>query len=558
MQSLFYSGIIHSSNSILRFCISHHRENIMPSSRGSRTFILALVASLALVGLSAAHRDCLFAACNSESADANTVSYGKGSGHARGTADKLAFLSAAYTSDPSAAYIASPLSTVPGADPWSAVQPSDNIQGVFDTQIIGFKNELVGHCFENFYAYSANLWPSVVIYNRSGDVLVETSRLMTPERHSNTNGIVSRNPARRYVVNSRMTPKSATAPLVLYAPANFTINIFALDWSNGVVSQTPSYSINMKDIDPALYDATAAYNGIAGLSEDGRFLVLTYARLSFVPFNGSFIPVLSQRISVAEIYANGTGMTMRQTIDMPHPPNVNYIYFTQRALMKQVAPGKHAIVIAANSYSVTGVIDPFGITGSLLTYSFNEEANTLNLTGNLPYNQYCQGFDISPDNTRIAIINVQVGGPEGIFTRLAYANGAPKPFDNFRVYSFNALATENAIALVNSVNTYSSGVNVRYSNDGRKIAVVSSPNYYATIVPNGKYPGQPLTRIFSNSMLQVVNAKKDRIDDVLTGYPVSASPIALGVAWSDDDTRIALGGMASPVAADAILYAYVQ
>ena len=321
-------------------------------------------------------------------AAANSVSLSHGGGNTRG----LRLLGGTYAV-PLYSYL---------LDPTLAATTNDWIEGAFDAQALGDNLFAVG--YENFYSPYDNLWPTMIITNHSDGNIVETSRLSCPIRMGTTNAIASRNPARPYAVISRMTPKNATGPLELSEPAVFTILIYPINWETGVISQVTSLSLDMKTLDPYLYDLTASYNGIAGLSEDGSRLVLTWASLAIV--GGNVVPV--QKLAVFSINVAGTAITQLSVDVFPNPPAPTYLYFTQRALMSG-----NDIVICANSYSVTGQIDPYGVTGSLITYNFNPSAGSLSITAVEPYPQYCQGFDVNHGKNRIAIILSHIAGANG-------------------------------------------------------------------------------------------------------------------------------------------------
>jgi len=187
----------------------------------------------------------------------------------------------------------------------------------------------------------------------------------------------------------------------------------------------------------------------------------------------------------------------------------------------------------------------------------SKSAGTLVINSLVPYNQYCNGFDVNPSLTRIAIVDNLAGAPEGLLTRGAYTNGAPAPLDSFRVYSYSPLAAANATSLVFSQNTHQHGQSVRYSNDGKMLALTQAPSLAVTIIPDPTEAGL-LSLVYPPCTVQVLRATGDQYDDVITKLPAPAPVLALALAWSNDDKQLIVGGMASPVQADIVVYNVTQ
>jgi hypothetical protein len=99
-----------------------------------------------------------------------------------------------------------------------------------------------------------------------------------------------------------------------------------------------------------------------------------------------------------------------------------------------------------------------------------------------------------------------------------------------------------------SENLQTDGVAARFSNDGDELAITAKPTTYATWIPDGYALPQ-----FGPCFMQTRYTKHDSYD-VLTPVPVAAPVLAFGIAWSNDDSQITLGGMCSPTTADAIVY----
>jgi hypothetical protein len=291
---------------------------------------------------------------------------------------------------------------------------------------------------------------------------------------------------------------------------------------------------------------TAAYSGIGGMSDDGKYVVVTYTVGNF------FFGTAEQKIEILALSELGV-LSSVVKITLPPADVFPMVHFTQKVRMVEDAAGHYILVIAANSYNIaTG--DLFGKTGTMLTYHFNSADSTLVLTGQVPNNHYVQGFDISPDHRRIcAVTNLVQGAETPLIRRQHYQNAAVDNVNELRVFSYvPAQATPGALALTLTKKLNENGINVRYSDNGKMLALVTSPSLYATLLSNPLIPGASFP-VYAPGTVRIVNVQGDKYQAAsLSGL---VAPLPFGVTWTNGDENIIVGGQSNPVSQDIVMYA---
>jgi len=316
--------------------------------------------------------------------------------------------------------------------------------------------------------------------------------------------------------------------------------------ANGEINQVPLSSLDMSTLDPDFYSMTAAYSGIGGMSDDGKYVVVSYTVGNF------FFGTAEQKLEVLSLSETGVLASVVK-VTLPPADVFPMVHFTQKVRMVEDAAGHYIVVIGANSYNIA-LGDLFGQTGAMLTYHFNSAASTLVLTGNVPNNHYVQGFDISPNHRRIcAVTNLVQGAETPLVRRQHYQNAATDNVNELRVFSYiPSQTTPGALALIQTKKLNENGINVRYSGNGKMLALVTSPSLYATILPNPLIPGASFP-VYSPGTVRIVNAQGDKYQAAsLSGL---VSPLPFGVTWTDGDANIIVGGQSNPVSQDIVMYA---
>ena len=151
-------------------------------------------------------------------------------------------------------------------------------ESCFDSHLVTVGNKkLLIHAYENFYASFANVYPGFVIYDISNNTIIEKSRISVP--FNNMHGIaVSPSNELKYVAQLLARPAAIflTGPAAAFTTNLYNINLYPYD-QNGIFALTSSATLDMATLHPAFYKSTVAYNGLAAISNDGKYILATYA-----------------------------------------------------------------------------------------------------------------------------------------------------------------------------------------------------------------------------------------------------------------------------------------
>lgn len=134
-----------------------------------------------------------------------------------------------------------------------------------------------GGGYEHFYAPIGNVFPKLILYNVTGDELQLTSKVLTPKDVGVTSSTFS--PAADHPYGVVITYESATGSIL--EEQAFVLEKYAYD-DQGDYDQTPE-RIELYTIDPTFYNLTAAYVGNPGISDDGKYILVTYSTGDGVP-----------------------------------------------------------------------------------------------------------------------------------------------------------------------------------------------------------------------------------------------------------------------------------
>lgn len=414
-------------------------------------------------------------------------------------------------------------------------------EGCFNSEylVVG-NNKFVIQGYENLYpAFAGN--PLFVAYNVSADTLVETSRIVCPTLVTSTNAIVSPNSALRYVGYGSAIPVYPGLPVeeVAFVPQDYVLFLFQYDL-HGVFNQTPVVSFQLSSLSNNLYNQSIAYNGFAGVSNDGLYVVATYAL-------GSEPEVITgQKLDVLKVHATSagavTGLSSAAKTNTA-PTGIPGLYsFPQGLEMWQDAwnTSLYHLIVAENSWNFPFIT---GLTSQISYYQFVTSGSFERIVSQ-EVQGYIQGFGVDTVNNLVYTITpltVPVGSPSVEQTpNTPWENGAPDPQNNLRVYRLSTSA--GTLTYLGGLNLQQDGVQVRPSNDGSLIAVTTgsvtaddifNTTYDALGTAANHYAPNEVTvySVLGNNNLRL------RLES-----QSAASPLSFCLAWSPDDSRLAVGG----------------
>lgn len=377
-----------------------------------------------------------------------------------------------------------------------------------------------GGGFETFYAPVDGILPALVLYDISDDTLNETGRVPLAKDVGLSSSVFS--PAADRPYGAVSTYESTTGGII--GPHEFFIDVHAYD-EHGQYAQAPE-SFDMGSID-GIYNLTIAYNGLAGVSGDGKYMLLTYALGVGIPgvLGGQQLAVLDSDAMqvVAAVDATPTGIPGEYS-------------FAQTCNMWETYGGHYSIVCAEDSWNLT---NPRGSTAFVALYSFDGES--LERIDSQPAPYYIEDLDVS----RGLVVTTGIYAPDHVsnwfFPNAPYENGSPDPSANLRVYR----VAPHGLEYLGGLDLGASAHGVAIS--GKTLAVASAPATYThvftvhnitTLSPTAyRYTPQTLT------LYDVVSVFSYGLVSPYASYGVA--PLTYGIAFSGDRSRLATGGHAS-------------
>ncbi len=318
-------------------------------------------------------------------------------------------------------------------------------------------------------------------------------------------------------------------------------------------------------------------------SSDGKYLV--------VAFSTGGDDDLTSNIAILRVNNDGS-LSVVDTIAIPSVtlPGDQTVLFTVQPptgntfFEDACKDGLYHLVLGYYSLAtLTAGEDPstaFGVAALLVSYDFNADNGTLTQTGQVRVPQSIIGYDVHPCLDRI-IVNTRESALPGAcsddpisvlvdpLTPFAdFAENVPNPGDELRLYSFDKNAKHykgnrdddvqnGALALVASHDLGGRALSARWSHSGKRLAItfriavlLLTGNPLASSDPHTV----PLGLVQPPSVLAVFSY--DRKSDSLEFEDVkNAAAAAFGLAWSNDDSLLAVSGQASPDVNATQLYA---
>lgn len=416
-----------------------------------------------------------------------------------------------------------------------------------------YEEYFVNHFLINGYTYlpfqpgaGANFPPTATIYNTSNGTLVQTGVLPAQPGLGVLFTAISPSANQPFIAVSTFSPLSAPP----FDSWQYVLNIYQYDPLTGIINQTPVDSLNFAQLSPNLNTTQITYNSSTSFSFDGKYLFYT---------NTIGNPATSQVFGALEILSNGTINTTPVAVTtLPDGPQADQ-FFVPEAVRSYIRPPQNP-----HKYKlITGLLGimPGNISGGavqasyLQSYNFDPIGGHLDLTGSVPLPSGVQGIDLHPNHNRVLVVshNVASGPSVEQIPAPPFPTGAPDPINNFRLYSFNELAQNNALAYISGHSLGSDGQDVRWSNSGKFAAITTTPiSVTAAIVPLST---GAISTAYVPSVVTTLAYNNDKFTQQ-DSQP--AAPFSFNLAWNSNDSLLGVSGEPTPFQKNVQLYDIVN
>lgn len=393
--------------------------------------------------------------------------------------------------------------------------------------------------YENFYAPYANVFPSLVMYNTTNNTLVETSRVTATLNTGSSNTVISSNPNALYAIQSTYTALSQEGA---FGQNAFNLNFFSFN-DQGIINPTP-ITYNMNIFNQNLYTSTVAYNAVSTISDDSKYAIVTYATAN----NTGGID--EQYIQIVQVNTNLT-IVPKASILTPNTNIPGLVSFPQYTKMyrQKCNPSVYNIVSAMDSWNIPYIT---GLTAQVAYYTYDSVADVLTLIGTVWVSEYIQGFDVDINNGVAFTITNLVSN-----TGISVAQAPNSPYNNPAVdksYELKAYIIDENVGIryVGGAKLDRDGFQVKFSHNGNILAVTSAPVgvndlFATTINPVAPYANRYAPAIVQTFTVKRIYDSSDRIVAVNIKEQDTrpTSPLSFGLAWSRDDSLLAVSGQAT-------------
>lgn len=457
-----------------------------------------------------------------------------------------------WTSNGAAINLQSSISVTPIetylSNPSLADDFASTIQGAFNG---GFVEDSVTsqlsyiQAYENGYATVDNIFPALVSYGVSPDgnlTSFPTSIIYCPIGTGISAGVISDAPGFEYGAISTYS-NALGGSTGFSTPHEFRIQMHR--FSNGVFEPTPFVDVDMAEIATfafggiKYYNASLSYNGIAGVSSDGKYVVLTYA----VGLDRAAI-IMSQVLIVCRVNAEMGTLEVVATITTPATflpnfqvnPNLSLPYnsFPQTSRMWKTGPTTYTLVVAYNSWVL---LDPLGKTSQVTVYVVDVDAGTIEQRSTDFVPQYIQGMDVNEERNQVyANLNGVTTGPSArTIDNRPYVNSAVDKDSEFRVWD---ITSTNELRYVGGLDTGMDGVQVHWITGTNMIALTSSPVVFVDVFATGTSSTSSVARRWLPGVVQIYKRRGSKKFSLESSSPTAALPFAI----ASKNGLLAVGG----------------
>jgi hypothetical protein len=415
---------------------------------------------------------------------------------------------------------------------------SAETQGCFNSELIELNSgtSLLVHGYENFYPAYDHINPVFVVYDVTNDTLVEKSRLSAPYVTGQTNAVVSKNPNNLYVAYSPVSPILPYPPNVApFLPSIYTINLHQLS-QQGILNPVPSTVFFMSTLAANIYNSSIAYNGLGGISDDGEYLIGTYATGIGYPF-----VLTGQKLVILHVEAGGSSLIPVVTIDADPTGLPNMYSFPQGISMVKdsVDSNKYHLIAAMNSWNFSNVL---GDAATMSYYVFNKSASSLVRLSTDPVNQYITGYSFDSKNGRVFAITNEADIGKAVRQQLSapYHNGAADKNAELRAWSLNL--NQGVLVYQGGIVLNQDGMQIRASNDGKVLAVTTAPNVVSDFFTTNLNPFSTTAFRYGANVLTMYSVNGNSQISLKQESSSSASPLSFCLSFNKAGDRLSVGG----------------
>lgn len=312
----------------------------------------------------------------------------------------------------------------------------------------------------------------------------------------------------------------------------YDLRLYAYDTTTGEIEEPPRCIFDLHTVHPKTYTASRVALGSIGFSSDGKYIFYTGGIYDDDP------NVATDQISgVLRVSDDGFTITEEGHYVLERPSTGDGLFYPQPNVVmypdSQSGDDFYTIVVPLDHYKPgrTGYPAEESLLVSMRYYPDTQEFLQ---TGRVVVPQFVQGFDLSPDKKDVILFTNSMG-PLGMSIEQmpveSYNVSLPGAYNELRMYKFNSKRTENALEYRSSNNNDLFGFQVRYSHDGKFVAISGSPQLFINV----PIPIPPISGFFpaigpsTICVYKVVGNKLDKQDCAPAG------PIVLNLAWTDDD-----------------------
>lgn len=406
------------------------------------------------------------------------------------------------------------------------------VEGGYGKRSIVYGTEVwYGGGYEHFYAPLGDVYPKLVLFNISDDKLDMTSRVMSAEGVGITSSTFS--PAADHPFGVVISYESDTGGIV--GEQSFVLEKYSYN-DIGVYDQTPQ-TLDLSTLDPLFYNTTAAYVGNPGISDDGKYIIVSYPLGDKNKTPGL---IVSQKLVVLDSNTLTPVATTNTSAVPSYLPGM--FSFPQYCDMWECSEGVYNLICSDDSWNFTF---NRGLNSQIAYYRFNSLDATLELVDYEYATSYIESHAV--DRQRGLVYSVGLKSiPPGAATplyfpepRTTYENGAADPSFNLRVYRFDY----DSIHYIGGTDLNAGGNGMTLSNDGTRLAVATTPGGYNHVIepPPGSAVDNGLR--YTEEMLLIYDVFSIG-DFVRLSLSSSAgvAPLTYGLAFNSDGSRLAGDG----------------
>lgn len=331
------------------------------------------------------------------------------------------------------------------------------------------------------------------------------------------------------------------------AGTQYDMLLYAYNTSTGVIEEPPRVTFDLSTVHPKTYTATRVALGGIGFSTDGKYIFYTGAIYDTNP-----LVAVDQINGVLEVSDDGTSITEVGHYVVERPYTGDGLFYPQPNVVmypdSDAGDDFYTIVVPLDHYK-TGVVGYPAADSRLVSLRYYPDTQEFLETGNVQAPQFSQGFDLSPDKKDLLLVTNSMG-PMGMSIEQlpvgTYNASLEEPYNEVRMYKFYPKRESNAIEYRSSYSNDLFGFQVRYSHDGKFVAIAGA----AQLFINVPIPIPPISGFFPTigpSMVcvyKVVGNKLDKQDCVPAG------PVVLNLAWTDNDDGLFTCGVPTRDRAD--------